>query len=550
MKETIESVVVAFILAFVFRAFIVEAFVIPTGSMAPTLYGKHGTITCEDCGWEYAYGLSDQSHDDTGATQPEVTARSVSLCPNCRNTNTNLRIHDALGRHGNAESGDRILVLKWLFDWGGAEFGPRRWDVVVFKDPGQGAQNFIKRMVGKPEEVLEIIDGDVYAVPVGELSAETIAVLDELREVKYRNRPDTPGRASSIQQREAMADWPVARAELDAKLRILRKPKAAQEALWAVVYDHDYPPRRLDPGQPYWSAAEEEYWDTSSRRIHCDSLGTSSGLLRFAGKPITNLGAYNIALLGRNDWHPVSDLSMRFVLVPRAGQGRLLAALSRYEQTFWMELGVSGRVALYRTNGELPEPDADPLVVSALKPLPPDQPLEVEYQHVDYHVEVRINGEVVLATTPDEYAPHPAEIRNRVGRLSPTPRFWVEDMNLELWHLALFRDVYYTSSDRHTLLTMERTGWGTEGNPVWLRSGEYFMLGDNSPASKDSRLWEVPGEHLRSRGEDYQVGTVPRDQLVGRAFFVYWPSGLRTDLIPGLRNRGLIPNFGRMRWIH
>ena len=35
MKDTIESIVIALVLAFVFRAFVVEAFVIPTGSMAP-----------------------------------------------------------------------------------------------------------------------------------------------------------------------------------------------------------------------------------------------------------------------------------------------------------------------------------------------------------------------------------------------------------------------------------------------------------------------------------------------------------------------------------
>src|SRR5438067_1059753 len=40
-RETIESIVVAFVLAFLFRTFEAEAFVIPTGSMAPTLYGQH-----------------------------------------------------------------------------------------------------------------------------------------------------------------------------------------------------------------------------------------------------------------------------------------------------------------------------------------------------------------------------------------------------------------------------------------------------------------------------------------------------------------------------
>ena len=38
-RETVEAFVVAFILALLFRAFLAEAFVIPTGSMAPTLMG-------------------------------------------------------------------------------------------------------------------------------------------------------------------------------------------------------------------------------------------------------------------------------------------------------------------------------------------------------------------------------------------------------------------------------------------------------------------------------------------------------------------------------
>ena len=46
LRETIESIAIAFMLAFLFRTFEAEAFVIPTGSMAPTLMGKHLDITC------------------------------------------------------------------------------------------------------------------------------------------------------------------------------------------------------------------------------------------------------------------------------------------------------------------------------------------------------------------------------------------------------------------------------------------------------------------------------------------------------------------------
>ena len=41
IANTFEWLITAFILAFVFRAFVMEAFRIPTGSMADTLKGAH-----------------------------------------------------------------------------------------------------------------------------------------------------------------------------------------------------------------------------------------------------------------------------------------------------------------------------------------------------------------------------------------------------------------------------------------------------------------------------------------------------------------------------
>ena len=61
IRETIESVVVAFILAFLFRTFEAEAFVIPTGSMAPTLRGEHLLARGPQTGYEFAVGPRDVS---------------------------------------------------------------------------------------------------------------------------------------------------------------------------------------------------------------------------------------------------------------------------------------------------------------------------------------------------------------------------------------------------------------------------------------------------------------------------------------------------------
>jgi signal peptidase I len=65
------------------------------------------------------------------------------------------------------------------------------------------------------------------------------------------------------------------------------------------------------------------------------------------------------------------------------------------------------------------------------------------------------------------------------------------------------------------------------GKPFKIPAGQYFCLGDNRDNSQDSRYW----------------GTVPRENVVGRAMFVYWsidesarshdpePGNLLTDIL-------------------
>src|SRR5262245_11222802 len=64
VRETIESIVIAFVLAFLFRTFEAEAFVIPTGSMAPTLMGRHKDVQCPQCGERYRVSASEEEGDE------------------------------------------------------------------------------------------------------------------------------------------------------------------------------------------------------------------------------------------------------------------------------------------------------------------------------------------------------------------------------------------------------------------------------------------------------------------------------------------------------
>lgn len=560
-RETADSIIVALILAFVFRAFIIEAFVIPTGSMAATLNGAHGTLVCENCGWEFTYGLVDTSNAPRQFMRPG--SDSGVLCQNCRHLNQSLEITNA---KRNYESGDRILVLKWPFDIGGPLLGPHRWEVLVFKDPSDGVTNYIKRLVGLPGEVIEIIEGDVYAADVDDLSKQSRDTLRELRDLKYwrtirerqrisnarapggpddQNLPDA--RSLDRMERDLVAARADLLNELNDKLRIQRKTDLAAQSLWTVVYDHDYPPTETGPYQPQWMPARSDNgWTVGTRTLSFDPAGDDREFVGLRAILDSHCG-YNAPGEGPSP-EPVSDLRVGFVATLGEGDGQLGVRLRKYGDEFLGELGAEGvlRLSWREVNGES---DWSPLNETRVDPDRLKQPFEFAMENVDYRVAIRLSGSELLATDDQQYAPDVATIRRRRNDTAFAPAIFARDLEVDLSHVLVQKDVYYLSDLPTAATPLGYEAWGTRNHPIELAEGEYFFLGDNSAQSKDSRLWDIVGPHLVSRGSLYQLGTVPRDQLIGRAFFVYWPSGLRTRLLPALKDRGWIPNFGQMRWI-
>jgi signal peptidase I len=113
---------------------------------------------------------------------------------------------------------------------------------------------------------------------------------------------------------------------------------------------------------------------------------------------------------------------------------------------------------------------------------------------------------------------------------------------LTLSHIAIFRDTHYTTA---RFGNSNSHGRATD-DPLILSEDEFFVLGDNSPNSEDGRWWSSEG--VANPGiSPYRVGIVPRDYLVGKALYVYWPSGFRP--FPKFPF-GIIPNIGKMHFIY
>jgi len=555
ITETFESIIIAFILAFVFRAFIVEAFVIPSGSMAPTLLGAHMRFVCRDCGYQFDLNFPNRAGPD-GESNIPATAGAIddthafpAHCPNC-----GLKVPAPESRDPAVHYGDRILVLKYLY----LIQPPRRWDVVVFKSPNSAgfAENYIKRLVGLPGEYLMILDGDVYTCPLPQA-----------------------GDPAHIER------WP---------WQIQRKPRAAQDALWRIIYDNDYLPRnsedRKRTGDEWtmpWRAASGKGWDPKpSRILHFDNLN-GPGTLTFDKD--ANRGTYPFT-----DWLPyaetdswtspgqayysfdaygdgsvprwfVSDLKLQFSYTRREGEGPLNAYLTKLGHTFKAELSPSVARLWHMSPGER---NWKQIGGDASLSCAAHAPLRVEFTNADYRVTLRINdrdlisGEYtpqvhsLIARRPDTNAKAERDGNPADREFVPQVRIEAQRQSCDIAHLSLWRDIYYTppktaayegayraSPDQPMVL--HRSGQrDSQGNVL---DNEYFTLGDDSIMSADGRVWK-PKVDLRESEDLYaHPGAVPERFLLGKAFFVYWPAGYRpfTKTAPGV-----IPNFGELRFIH
>lgn len=239
IREILESLAVALFLAFLFKTFEAEAFVIPTGSMAPTLMGRHKDVNCSQCGYNFQVSASEEMNS---ATNTRSGLRVVAgVCPQCGFTEYFGDEIPSLKTDKKAPSftGDRILVSKMTFD----QRDLARWDVSVFRAPNDPKVNFIKRFVGLPNENLRIQYGDIFVQKLTSELEETkssdtttgAAVSDSLSpDVDLSRANVSSGTGPSYETVDSSKPFEIARKEYKYLRQILQ-----------VVYDEDYKAEKL-----------------------------------------------------------------------------------------------------------------------------------------------------------------------------------------------------------------------------------------------------------------------------------------------------------------
>jgi signal peptidase I len=434
--------------------------------------------------------------------------------------------------------------------------------VAVFKLPEEPEVRYIKRLVGMPNEVVRIQQGDLWVKsadgpeefrrplrPLNHQQAMQVMVFDD------RHRPSAL--AGDLQWQRWSAAAPGSWTEPEAGTFV----PAAAAADWAELSYH-----HVVPSPAQWQAI------LAGR----EPPGPVRATL------ITDYSSYNtdISAWDRTNprrasraWlqpHWVGDLTLSLRLTVREPTGRVRLELIKGGLSNRCEINlVSGQASLFH--------DTTALGPAASTGISGPGTYTLVFANVDGRLTLWVDGSLpfghgrVYPDGPEQLAPTSAD-------LEPA-RIAADRAAIAIDSLVLKRDVYYTLEPSEC--DYENLGPAAQIDPAALLAlladparfallthrasrdypitpGHYLMLGDNSPWSRDGRAWgradqivpDLPNHGWDDTGRAYWE--VPEALLVGKAFCVYWPH--LQPVWPNLRLTAdirlpALPYIQRMRWI-
>lgn len=479
-RRLVHGSVVAVCLFLLIRTVGVEPFGVPTGSMAPALIGNHREAFCTRCGAPVVVG------EPAAGARPADFARC--RCPNC-GAPADLSEADTI-------TGDRLLVDKTAF----LARPPRRWEVAVFRCPVDDTKPYVKRVAGLPGELIQISDGDVYAD--GELVRKSLSDLREvLVPVLDMNSPPRPD------------GWGT---------RWLVEPVPAPPTLPAVG--------RPDP-QPADAAVLADtalVLDAANRSEGVGLTYRHWNLDRRCEEPVGYALGYNGGPAGgRSEFAAGTpacrDFVLTFDLEVVAGAGSFACRLGDGADWVSADLPVgnaadSPGVQVAHDGGARP-------VTGPGRRLDIGKTYRVEFAFADRRASLAIDGEEVV---PPLDLPADPPGRSRRRPLGRPAQLGARGVTATVRNLRLDRDIHYLPGSRGV-------------TAAWrLGPGEYFLLGDNTANSQDSREWQAGG--------DPRPG-VPEADFVGKPFLIHQPMRLARVTVNGRDRVFQTVDWSRMRWL-
>lgn len=552
-RETIESFVVV-VVGFLVWSIEAEGFMIPTGSMAPTLMGRHKEIVCPECGWTYRVN-ADCEVDPSGAGGRTGLRVTWGVCENCRRP---AKVDDRP-----SFAGDRIYTLKTdaavPFFPGLGRVEPRRWDVTVFRLPEDPSVRYIKRLVGMPGEVLRVQHGDLWRSDVEEgpfeilrrPPAQSLQVNIPVYDDAYRSRTTAPD-----PRWRRWVGW-------DEPAPGSYRASATAEDWRELRYRH------LVPSPEQWEAlADGRPPETPPRPTLITDFCSFD----------TDLAPQNLqqVRLATRPWfqpHWVGDLALSLRLEATRPSGVIRIEL--------IEAGVSNRCEIDLATGMAQLfRDAAPLGPPAETAVKGAGAHELTFANIDDRLTLWVDGARPFGDGLPYDGGEPDSARGPTAEDLEPARVAVRGGDVSVGRLVLKRDVYYTQdpgdpdSDELASYRLRPPAElfdlladpGRYAKLSWRRpreypiaEGRYMMLGDNSSWSRDGRAWTRADQTTPTapdRGWDdsgRESWEVPRPLILGRAFSVYWPH-LR-PMWPNLRFGPDVilparPNVEAVRWIY
>ncbi|MEQ9411051.1 MAG: S26 family signal peptidase [Fuerstiella sp.] len=581
LRNMVELSLLFLIAVIMLRGFILEGYLISTGSMAPGLLGLHKHVECPSCGFPFAFGVTfDESVDGEATDDDGSHLRTHARCPNCGQAS--ISVESVPISHG-----DQLLVHKGVFDLR----RPRRWETIVFRNPASPGEAYVKRAVGLPGETLQIQNGDLFiegqiarkdfetsrSLRIEVFDIACLAGADDWRmpwQMKGNWRLDdgqlvcaaeteeteeTAGVAGTADSGDRQTDeqtvswlhwrsfrWsggahvtevPLTGGQAEADWQTCLREMQNRPVTWVsrIEFDRERQVLSMRGVMPYQMQQDLVTW--------ADSEPFRNAVFRLAAlshiSPLTDLYAYNSSVASPE--FPVHDLMLDVELSWRKAPEWVSVTLPVRHEVFRLELQPSSKTAEL-----ISETTGDTVRVAALPEIRDDaggeSRMQLEVSNFDHRIIVAVDGivlfpeldlPVALAELTDsdpapifqitpEKARQSAEAVTQQSRLA----LGISGGAVRLEALKLFRDVYYTPGRR-------RHGVQT---PVQIPSNCYFVLGDNSPVSADSRNWEDP--------------CVPHKLLVGKPFVVHLPSRPGKLTLGGYELPIRIPDFERIRYIH